>query len=61
MDEMIGFWALPILWEQGECWTCVCILVVVVEVEDLDKFNPLTTADFTCFFHQFEVEIDKVL
>ena len=17
-------WALPILWEQGECWTCVC-------------------------------------
>ena len=17
-------WALPIIWEQGECWTCVC-------------------------------------
>ena len=24
MDERIGFWALPILWGQGECWTCVC-------------------------------------
>ena len=22
-------WALPILWEQGECWTFVCVLVVV--------------------------------
>ena len=25
-------WALPILWEQGECWTCVCVLVAVVYV-----------------------------
>ena len=23
-------WALKILWEQGECWTWVCILVSVV-------------------------------
>ena len=23
-------WALPILWEQGECWTCVCVAVVYV-------------------------------
>ena len=23
-------WALPILWEQGECGTCVCVWVVVV-------------------------------
>ena len=23
-------WDLPILWEQGECWTCVCVLVEVV-------------------------------
>ena len=23
-------WALPILWEQWECWTCVCVLVAVV-------------------------------
>ena len=23
-------WALPILWGQGECWTCVCVLVAVV-------------------------------
>ena len=22
-------WALPILWGQGECWTCVCVLVAV--------------------------------
>ena len=21
-------WALPILWEQGKCWACVCVLVV---------------------------------
>ena len=20
-------WALPILWEHGECWTCVCVVV----------------------------------
>ena len=20
-------WALPILWGQGECWACVCVLV----------------------------------
>ena len=25
-------WVLPILWEQGECWTCVCVLVAVVWV-----------------------------
>ena len=25
-------WALPSLWEQGECRTCVCVLVVVVWV-----------------------------
>ena len=25
-------WALPILWQQGECWTCVCIWVSVVWV-----------------------------
>ena len=25
-------WALLILWEQGKCWTCVCVLVVVVWV-----------------------------
>ena len=24
--------ALPILWGQGECWTCVCVLVAVVYV-----------------------------
>ena len=23
-------WALPILWGQGECWTCVCVLVAVM-------------------------------
>ena len=23
-------WALPILWEQGECWTCVCLWVAVL-------------------------------
>ena len=23
---------LPILWGQGECWTCVCVLVAVVWV-----------------------------
>ena len=23
-------WTLSILWEQEECWTCVCVLVVVV-------------------------------
>ena len=23
---------LPILWVQGECWTCVCVLVAVVWV-----------------------------
>ena len=23
-------WALLILWGQGECWTCVCVLVAVV-------------------------------
>ena len=23
-------WALPIMWEQGECWTCVCVWVAVV-------------------------------
>ena len=30
--EWIGdcVWALPILWEQGECWMCVCVLVAVV-------------------------------
>ena len=28
--ERIGVWALPTLWEQGECWTCVCVLVAVV-------------------------------
>ena len=26
-------WALPILWGQGECRTCVCVLVEVVWVE----------------------------
>ena len=25
-------WALPIMWEQGECWTCVCVLVAVLWV-----------------------------
>ena len=25
-------WTLPILWGQGECWTCVCVLVAVVWV-----------------------------
>ena len=25
-------WALPILWEQGECVTCVCIWVAAVWV-----------------------------
>ena len=25
-------WALTILWGQGECWTCVCVLVAVVWV-----------------------------
>ena len=25
-------WALPILWGQGECWTCVWVLVAVVWV-----------------------------
>ena len=30
MDEMIGFGFF--LWEQAECWTCVCIFVVVVWV-----------------------------
>ena len=25
-------WALPILWELGECWTCVCVCVAVVWV-----------------------------
>ena len=25
-------WASPILWGQGECWTCVCVLVAVVWV-----------------------------
>ena len=29
-DEIIGFGLLPILWGQGECWTCVCVLVAVV-------------------------------
>ena len=23
-------WVLSILWEQGECWTCVCVTVVYV-------------------------------
>ena len=27
-------WALPILWEQGECWTCVCAAVVWVGILD---------------------------
>ena len=27
----LGF-ALPILWEQGECWTCVCDWVAVAWV-----------------------------
>ena len=26
--EWIRRLALPILWEQRECWTCVCIVVV---------------------------------
>ena len=31
VDERIGWvWALPILWGQGECWTCVCVFVAVV-------------------------------
>ena len=30
MRELV--WALPILWGQGECWTCVCVLVAVVWV-----------------------------
>ena len=25
-------WDLPILWGQGECLTCVCVLVVVVGI-----------------------------
>ena len=25
-------WALPILWEQGKWWICVCVLVAVVLV-----------------------------
>ena len=25
-------WTLPIQWGQGECWTCVCVLVAVVWV-----------------------------
>ena len=28
----VGGVALPILWGQGECWTCVCVLVAVVWV-----------------------------
>ena len=32
-DWMRGwFWALTILWEQGKCWTRVCVLVAVVYV-----------------------------
>ena len=23
---------LPIMWEQGECWTCVCVWIAVVSV-----------------------------
>ena len=23
-EEDDWVWALPILWEQGECWMCVC-------------------------------------
>ena len=23
-------WTLPIMWEQGKCWTCVCVYVAVV-------------------------------
>ena len=31
MDERIDWvLALPMLWEQGECWTCICVLVTVV-------------------------------
>ena len=25
-------WALPMLWGEVECWTCVCVLVAVVWV-----------------------------
>ena len=24
-------WELPILWEQWECWTCVCVAMVSEE------------------------------
>ena len=30
--KRIGFGHIPILWGQGECWTCVCVLVAVVWV-----------------------------
>ena len=30
MRELV--WASPMLWGQGECWTCVCVLVAVVWV-----------------------------
>ena len=30
MDKTICVWALPILWVEGECWTCVCVWVAVV-------------------------------
>ena len=30
-DERFDWvWALPILWEQGECGTCVCVWVAAV-------------------------------
>ena len=32
-----GVWASSILWGLGECWTWVCVLVVVVWVGVLDQ------------------------
>ena len=32
VDEINWGWALPILWGQGECLMCVCVLVAVVWV-----------------------------
>ena len=26
MNKGLG-WTLPILWEQGECWACVCVFL----------------------------------
>ena len=28
-------WDLSIPWEQGECWMCICVWVVVVYVKSV--------------------------